>query len=38
MYDSLKNSIAKEYLVEYDEVEQSSVISNGYFNQAKVPA
>jgi DNA sulfur modification protein DndD len=37
-YNSLKNSIAKEYLVEYDEVEQSSVVSNGYFNQAKVPA
>ena len=37
-YNSLKNSIAKEYLVEYDEVAQSSVVSNGYFNQAKVPA
>jgi DNA sulfur modification protein DndD len=37
-YNSLKNSIAQEYLVEYDEVAQSSVVSNGYFNQAKVPA
>ena len=37
-YNSLKNSIAKEYLVEYDEEEQSSVITNGYFNQAKVLA
>jgi DNA sulfur modification protein DndD len=37
-YNSLKSSIAKEYLVEYNEIEQSSVVSNGYFTQEKVSA
>jgi DNA sulfur modification protein DndD len=37
-YKALKNSIAKEYLVEYKEAEQSSSVSIGYFNQAKVLA
>lgn len=31
-YKSLKNSVSKEYLVEYNEVEQSSFVSSGYFN------
>lgn len=31
-YTSLKKSVSKEYLVEYNEVEQSSFVSSGYFN------
>lgn len=31
-YKSLKNSVSQEYLVEYNEVEQSSFVSSGYFN------
>ena len=31
-YTALKDSIAKEYLVEYNDVEQSSFVSTGYFN------
>ena len=31
-YKSLKNSVSKEYLVEYNEDEQSSFVSSGYFN------
>jgi DNA sulfur modification protein DndD len=31
-YKSLKDSVSKEYLVEYNEVEQSSFVSSGYFN------
>lgn len=31
-YTALKKSVSKEYLVEYNEVEQSSFVSSGYFN------
>ena len=31
-YTSLKKSVSKEYLIEYNEVEQSSFVSSGYFN------
>lgn len=31
-YKSLKNSVSKEYIVEYNEDEQSSFVSSGYFN------
>ena len=31
-YNTLKDSVSKEYLVEYNEVEQSSFVSIGYFN------
>ena len=31
-YKSLRNSVSKEYLIEYNEVEQSSFVSSGYFS------
>jgi DNA sulfur modification protein DndD len=31
-YAALKKSVSKEYIVEYNEVEQSSFVSSGYFN------
>ena len=35
-YSSLKESIAKEYLIEYNEAEQTSVVKRGYFSLERV--
>lgn len=35
-YSSLKDSIAKEYLIEYNEAEQTSIVKKGYFSLERV--